>query len=337
MTRVIGAVEGKAVQPREIDQPTMQVWPLKRIRTSDALRAAVPADSKARRALTEKIRQDGRVDAPLDVTPEGVVVDGYGRLDAAREASLTSVPVTIHPEWAGRCEAELIAESISRNVETRRHLTQAQWVQLGRTIERVEVELARERKRQGQIEGGRARSRKSKQDWTTQLTGNVPPKQQARLRALDVVASRVDMDRRTYERGRKVLEIYETGKAPLARLYVEDLVSAGLMLRALATNPTAQRQHAILRAVDQFAELPGGRRGIARAKLKGLLPVKKTKPLEVKVVVKRLSALDVDLAILVDGGLPTVDAATRTKLLHELDAVAQRLEELRSALEAAPE
>lgn len=305
------------------------VWPLADIKVATVLRRSVPSDDNARAALTAKIRQRGSVDTPLDVTPAGILVDGYARYDAAREIALEAIPVLVHQEWADLLEAELVLESIERNVETRRHLTQPQWVQVGRTIEAAEITLAAKRKAQGRIRGGKAGRRKKET-----LEGKVPRKLESQ-RALDVVARRIGMDRKTYERGKRILEAYEDGEAPLARLYVEDIVSAGLMLRALETHPSVAEQHAILTNVDQAGEDPARRRRVARAELKRLLPTEATKRLEVTGVMKRLSTLRADLSGIMDAGLLTLDAEDRRTLLSELETVAVQLAEFHSRIKGA--
>lgn len=143
------------------------------------------ADDYAR--LKADIAERG-VLVPVEVDEHGVVLDGHHRKRIAAELGVECPTVT----RIGLAEHEKRLHAVSLNL-ARRHLTDAQKVLLGRTIEPDVAEAARARQAHGQTAPGRSA--------TTDAEREVEP-----TRAVDEVAAKVGIGSgRTYERHRDTL------------------------------------------------------------------------------------------------------------------------------------
>jgi hypothetical protein len=160
------------------------------IRTDRHFVRRLPAPKAAEReALIESIRERGIV-VPLVVTEENLLLDGHRRLDAAKEAGLTQVPVRIEKVDGERSVEKALV--ILTNLR-RRHLNEAQRADLGSSLERIERVKAKARQRGGQKKGGYSPKK---------LGGKRAPqaKRKEQDRATDRVARQVGTSRKTFER-----------------------------------------------------------------------------------------------------------------------------------------
>jgi len=220
---------GKPTEPR-MEEPDIKAPPKHKdsrpigdIGTdSKAIRDAVPVDAAARKALWAHIKARGCVDDPVDVTPEGTLVDGYGRYEGAKKAGLETIPVVIHEEWRGLTEARLVEESRKRNVQTRRNLTEPMWVELGRSIEQ-------EIKGSDKAAGGKLSTSKPKKKTRDRVAD--------RLRELGF-----EVSGKHYDKAKQVLALGEAGTAPVADLYKDGVISVEFARKIIRKGVTHAKQ-----------------------------------------------------------------------------------------------
>lgn len=176
----------------------------------------LPADDYAR--LKADIAQRG-VLVPVELDEAGHVLDGHHRVKIANELGIEYPTVT----RIGLAEHEKRLHAVSLNL-ARRHLTDAQKVALGRTIEPDIAEEARGRKAQapGQPQGVKAK-----------VSGGQLTTRDEADKTRDEVARQVGIGSgRTYERHRKTLEEAEkvipevAAKAEAGELTMRDVTKA---------------------------------------------------------------------------------------------------------------
>jgi hypothetical protein len=144
-------------------------------------------------ALAQSIRELGMLQ-PLILSPDRRLVAGLRRMEAAKMLGMKTVPVRIVQGLAD-ARLALLAER-DENV-CRKDLTPSEAVEIGRTIEELEQEAAKQRQRE---HGHTAPGRKGN------TSGNLPEVSDNKGRTRDKVAEAVGMSGRTYEKAKAVVE-----------------------------------------------------------------------------------------------------------------------------------
>src|SRR3990167_7087184 len=198
--------------------------------------------------LREDVRQRGIV-VPLLVTRDDLLLDGHRRLTVARELDLPVVPVLrLALDGAGGWAATL-GRAVNLH---RRHLTEAQRVALGTSLERVERVAAKER--QGERKPNHPDPRAP--DFSADCD-----------RATAHVAAAIGVSRGTYERARAVLAAPEVAPAVKERLLAGRISIAG----AYKDLQRTRRQAATTTAAEELRELPESIR-MEMMRMQDLLP-----------------------------------------------------------------
>lgn len=150
----------------------------------------IPLASEEYESLKESIRKDG-LWIPLVVNPDGVVLDGHHRYRACGEVDR---PWDDPKPIVKRFDSKLLEKKfiIETNLK-RRHLTTLQKVEMAMKLEPIEAELARHRQEATRIKDG-------KPPGEGQLTTTVKGKTR------EIVAKKVGLSGKTYQRAKKVLE-----------------------------------------------------------------------------------------------------------------------------------
>lgn len=178
--------------------------------------------------LRDDIAERG-VLVPVEVDEHGEILDGHHRMQIAQELGVTCPTVT----RTGMAEHEKRLHAVALNL-ARRHLTDAQKVLLGRTIEPDIAEAARQRQAHGQTAPGRSAS-------------TVTERPQ---RAADDVAAKVGLGSgRTYDRAKRVVEKAEA----VAPELVERMASGEIGIKDAARE---LRQHSKAEKVAAIAAAP---------------------------------------------------------------------------------
>lgn len=107
-------------------------------------------------ALVGDIRVRGIL-VELLITEDGLLLDGHRRLEAAKRAGLSRVPVRRLSIAGARSWKKALTLAVNLH---RRHLNEAQRATLGSSLLRIEREKARERQYEGQRNGGVLRGRR---------------------------------------------------------------------------------------------------------------------------------------------------------------------------------
>jgi len=147
--------------------------------------------------LAQSIVQVGLLH-PIVITPENRLVSGRRRIEAFRQLGRDEIPVTVvHNLKEAR---DLLLAERDENV-CRKDLTPTEAVIMGRKLEPLEREEAKERQR----EAGKERQRKKKSG--KPASGKFPEAEKGE--ALNKVAEAVGMDRKTYTKAKEVVEAAE--------------------------------------------------------------------------------------------------------------------------------
>lgn len=90
---------------RQTSADTLETWPLDRLRDHPEQAASFhDLDGTEFDELLNSIDREG-IKVPIEVTPEGVTIDGHQRRRAAEELGLTEVPVRVRYDLAGNTAA----------------------------------------------------------------------------------------------------------------------------------------------------------------------------------------------------------------------------------------
>jgi hypothetical protein len=147
-------------------------------------------------ALAASIRDLGLLHPPV-VTPDGRLIAGRRRLEAFRELGLTEVPVRFVDL------AEVVRGEYAENT-CRKDFTHSEKVAIGRALEVLEKEKAKERQKATRLEG------KGKQAGANDGKGKFPPPSPSdKGKVSDKVAAVVGMSGKTYEKAKAVVEAAE--------------------------------------------------------------------------------------------------------------------------------
>jgi N6-adenosine-specific RNA methylase IME4 len=148
-------------------------------------------------ALADDIRKRGLL-VDLLITEDGLLLDGHRRLQAAKLAGLSHVPVRRISVAGETTWPKAIALAVNLH---RRHLNEAQRANLGSSLLRIERKKAHQRQLDGQraggLHGGRARPH-------PKLPGERKPEA---MRATDEAARAVGVSRQTFERVEKIKKL----------------------------------------------------------------------------------------------------------------------------------
>lgn len=143
-------------------------------------------------ALAESIRTHGLLH-PIVVNSRHELIAGERRLLACRRLEWDEIPATV----AENLDDALAALQAERDENTcRKDLATSEAVEIGRALEEIEREAAKERQTEGQRAGGRARH--------GQLGGKLPPSSAGDTR--DRVGEAVGLSGKTYEKAKVVVE-----------------------------------------------------------------------------------------------------------------------------------
>jgi N6-adenosine-specific RNA methylase IME4 len=210
----------------------MALMPIDEIRIDRGFEKRLPSpQGKELEGLVEDIRAHGVI-VDLLVTKDGLLLDGHRRLNAAKKAGLSRVPVKkidIGGE-DGWEESVAIATNLFR-----RHLNEAQRANLGSSLLRLERQKARKR----QVEGGRkGASIAGKGRRKEQALGNGSPEPKCDVdRATERVANAVGISRKTFER----VETVKREDPELAKRMLEGRISVAAAYRILKSDAGEKR------------------------------------------------------------------------------------------------
>ena len=218
------------------------------LRLDQRLQALLPEpNARAQAQLRESIREKGIL-IPLLVTRDGLLLDGHRRFMAAKDIGLAEVPVQVVNLDAPDGWERLVALEINL---LRRHLNEAQRVALGTSLERLERPLALERQR---LHGGTApgKARITPENGSPECSD-----EDGRVTAR--VAAKIDVSRKTFERGRKVMQT----SPELAARMLKGAISIARACRQVRIEELKERA-----ALDQSLASPGlvGDLGTARGR-----------------------------------------------------------------------
>ncbi len=206
----------------------MGFMPIQDIRVDRGFADRLPSPGKEEfLALVEDIRRRG-VLVDLLLTKERLLLDGHRRLEAAKEAGLSEVPVKIL-ELSG---AENWERTVALAVNVyRRHLSEAERANLGSSLLRLERVKAKGRQHEGQERGRQNRTRREL------VQDDHHPKPKDEVRATQKVAEAVGVSRQTLER----TEAVKAGSPELARRMTDGELSVTAAYNTMKAEELAKR------------------------------------------------------------------------------------------------
>jgi len=189
-TQVMGETPAElTVEPVEENIPPEDDYPIMQIKVDPELLALVPRPSRENFEILKKSIQERGLNDPIEVLPDGRIIDGHSRFKAFEELGMLPVPPD-KIRVVNLTEEELMTYMFDQNI-ARRHLTdidRIEWAVRLMPIEEVkkEVKKAKEEKRQATKAGKKAKEVKPERsrDKIAKKAG-ISPAQQARYNVVE--------------------------------------------------------------------------------------------------------------------------------------------------------